>query len=474
MWAVDPRQQRRTLLSTLMGVFVTAWPSVILIAALPTIADDLGTDTGTLAWVITLPLLVSSVLLPTFGRLGDLFGHRRVFVTGLGCCIIAAALTSMAWNAWSLIAFRTLSQTAGVATTPTAIALLMDAFPVADRPRALGLWSSVTAGSPALGLVFGGPLVAAVGWRGVFVLQVVAAVTFFPVCRKWLKETPLSERVRFDIAGGVALMVASGSVLFFFDRATDWGWTSPGVLVAGAVFPVAAFAFVRAERRASDPLLPPGLMGSRRYAAPVTAELLCQVAGNGAFFIAPLLLSEIFDMSVAQTAWLMLPLPVGMAVGAPIGGRLTVRLGERGSGILGAISMTAAMGLFLTAYLTEVLPVMVFGLVMMGLSHGLVRPSTASAAGNALEPEFFGVGMATMRMMTQLGGAAGISVAVTARALGGFTATFVAELVIAAAAIIAMTFVVSQRRPGSRGERVAAEERIEAETALSTMPALEG
>lgn len=457
-----------------MGVFVTAWPSVILIAALPAIADDLGTSPSTLAWVVTLPLLVGSVLLPTFGRLGDLFGHRKVFLWGLGLSILSAALTAVAWDVWSLIAFRTFGQAVGMATTPTAIALIMDAFTPTERPRALGLWSFVTAGSPALGLMFGGPLIEVAGWRGVFVLQFVAAATFWPICRSWLVETPLATRVRFDVAGGLALMVASGSVLFFFDRGAEWGWGHPSLAVVGLIFPVAAMLFVRAERRAADPLLPLPLLRSRTYLAPLAGELLAQVAGNGAFFIAPLVLAEVFDLSVARAAMLMLPLPVGMAAGSPVGGRYAVRFGERAGAVTGAMAMTGAMGLFYAGYTLESLPVFVTGLVVMGLSHGILRPATASAAGNALAPEFFGVGMATLRMSTQLGGAAGISVAVTARSLSGAGAFYLVGIGVSLAAVVASFFVVSQRRATSEAERATAEEEIETETALTTLPAFEG
>jgi len=471
---VDLQQQRRTLWSTLMGIFVVAWPSVILVAALPTIAADLGTDASTLSWVITLPLLVSSVLLPTFGRLGDLFGHRKVFLWGLGLSIITAALTVVAWDAWSLIVFRTLSQTAGVATTPTAIALIMAAFAPKDRPKALGAWSGVTAFSPALGLMFGGLLVAALGWRGVFVMQVLLAAAFFPFCVRWLRETPLAEKVGFDVVGGISLMIASGSVLYFFDRAAAWGWDHPSIWVAALIFPIAVVSFVRAEGRTSDPLLPPGLFRSRRFAAPVSAEVLSICAGNGAFFIAPLLLTSMFDTNVVSTSFLMLPLPLGMAVGSPVGGRVAVRIGERAGATIGAVAMTAAMGLFLVGFLMESLPVFVVGLVIMGLAHGMMRPATASAAGNALQPEFFGVGMATMRMTSQLGGAAGISIAVTATALGGYGWFYAIGIGIAALSIVAVRFVLSQRPPTSRAEQIEATERVETDTALTISPAFEG
>jgi predicted MFS family arabinose efflux permease len=315
--------------------------------------------------------------------------------------------------------------------------------------------------------------VGSVGWRGVFVLQAIAAAAFFPACVRWLKETPKADNVGFDLPGGVALMIASGSVLFLFDRAAEWGWGHPAVLVSGLIFPFAAYAFVRIEKRATDPLLPPKLLRTRAYAAPLSGELLAQLAANGAFFITPILLNQVFDLSVAQTAWMMVPLPLGMAVGSPVGGRLTVRIGERASGMIGASGIALAMALFLVSYLAEALPVVLAALLVMGLAHGFIRPSTASAAGAALEPEFFGVGMATMRMTSQLGGAAGISLAVTTEALGGFSATFATELVLALGAIAVMSLIISQTRPTTRAERRAAEDLVETENALTTMPAME-
>jgi MFS family permease len=269
-------------------------------------------------------------------------------------------------------------------------------------------------------------------------------------------------------------MIASGSVLYFFDRAAAWGWGHPSIWVAAVVFPIAVLSFVRAEARTSDPLLPPGLFRSRRFAAPVSAEVMSICAGNGAFFTAPLLLTSVFDTNVVSTSFLMLPLPLGMAVGSPVGGRVAVRIGERAGGIIGAIAMTASMGLFLVGFLAESLPVFVGGLVIMGLAHGMMRPATASAAGNALQPEFFGVGMATMRMTAQLGGAAGISIAVTATALGGYGWFYAIGIGIAATSIVAVRFVLSQPHPATHAERVEAEERIEAENALTIAPAFEG
>ena len=477
---MDRGIQRRTLLATMLGVFVAAWPSVILVASLPEITKDLGASTSTIAWVIALPMLVSSVMLPTFGRLGDLEGQRRVFLIGLGVCGLGAILTAFAWNAGSLIALRTLSQASGMATTPTAIALLMDKFPLAERPRALGIWAFVTAGSPALGLIFGGPIVATVGWRGVFILQGVIALAFFPVCQRWLTETQKHKRVGFDIPGGIALMIASGSILFFFDRGSAWGWSSPATYIALAVFPVAAMAFIRIEKRAKSPLLPTGLLRNRAYAAPVAAEFLCQISSNSVFFGAPLLLHDRFDQSITQTALTMLPLPLGMCVGALAGGRVAARLGERTGGLIGSISMAFSMVLFLVGFHSRTLLVIVAALIVQGIANGFVRPAMASAGGSALAPEFFGVGMATMRMIALLGSTAGISLEVTMWNIGGFSAVFTMTLIAALLATVAMTFVMPRSRLNSltpderRQEERERLEEMETDTALTTLPAFEG
>jgi MFS family permease len=473
---VEPREQRRTLWSTLMGVFVSAWPSVILIAVLPEIAEDLGSSETTLAWVVTLPMLAASVLLPTFGKLGDLRGHRKVFLIGLGACGVTALATTLAWNVGSLIVLRTLSQVAGVATLPTAIALLMDAFDLDERPRALARWAFVTAVSPALGLLFGGPLVGAVGWRGVFVIQGILALACWPLARHWLKETPLADRVSFDVAGGIALMVTSGAVLLFFDRGAKTGWTEPLVVISALVAPVAAMVFLRIERRTASPLLPPGLLSRRAFAAPVYAELLCQIASTGVYFSAPLYLHLTYDLGVTETALLMVPLPIGMCVGALFGGRLTARIGERTCGLLGAAVMAASMALFLVAARIEVMPATIVALAIQGVANGLVRPPMASAAGAALDQEHFGIGMATMRMVVQLGSVVGISMAVTAEELGGFTATYTAALIVSLGSVALMTRIVPRPGIDADADREAGRRRVEeidTDTALS-LPALEG
>lgn len=463
----------------MLGVFVSGWPAVILVAALPEIGDNLHASRSTLSWVLSLPMLIGAVMLPTFGRLGDLKGQRRVFLIGLAVCGSAAILTALSWDATSLIIFRTISQTAGFATAPTAVALIMETFPLDARPRALGMWAFVSAAAPALGLAFGGPMVEAISWRGVFIAQGVLALLFLPLCLRWLDETKRRTTIGFDVAGGLTLMLATGSILLYLDRGASWGWTSPIQLALLASAPLLAFLFVRVEKHARFPLLPTGLLANPAYSMPAISEFLSQASSNAVFFSAPLLLQQRFDKSIAQTAFLMLPLPLGMCFGAIIGGRVAARFGERLGGLIGTTSMALSMILFLWGYNATAMGIVTLGLIVQGIANGFVRPAVASAGGAALSPEYFGVGMATLRMIALLGSTMGISIALAASVIGGFRAIYITTFILAVLATATMTRVVShQRFIGTADERRAQEQKLlsdmETEAGLTTLPAFEG
>jgi MFS family permease len=463
----------------MLGVFVSGWPAVILVAALPEIGDNLDASASTLSWVLSLPMLIGAVMLPTFGRLGDLKGQRRVFLIGLTVCGLAAILTALSWNAASLIIFRTISQTAGFATAPTAVALIMETFPLDSRPRALGMWAFVSAAAPALGLAFGGPMVEALSWRGVFIAQGALALLFLPLCLRWLDETKRRSNIGFDVLGGITLMLATGSILLYLDRGGTWGWTNPVELALLVAAPILGVAFFRIERVAKFPLLPAGLLANPAYSMPAVSEFLSQASSNAVFFSAPLLLTQRFEKSVAETAFLMLPLPLGMCFGAIIGGRVAARFGERRAGLIGTTAMALSMALFLIGYNTEVMIVVTIALIVQGIANGFVRPAVASAGGAALSPEYFGVGMATLRMIALLGSTMGISIALAASVIGGFRAIYVTTFVLAMLATLTMTRVVSHKRLTGTPEERKAQERallaeMETEAGLTTLPAFEG
>ena len=433
---------RRVLLATLLGVFLTMFPSVILVAALPDIATAFHVGESSMGWVLTAPTIAGAVLVPLFGKLGDLHGHRRVFLLAFATSGVFAALTGLAWDLGPLIALRSIGQASAVATSPAALALIMATHGPTERPKALGAWALAGATAPVIGLLAGGPLVAALSWRGLFFLQAAVAAVALPFCVKVLPETTKVPAVRFDVAGGITLMIGSGAAVFAIDRSGPWGVGSPGVWIAAAIAPIALWAFVRVERRTTEPLLPLELVRRRAFAAPVIGDALLQAPSFGAFFLAPLLLHATFDRSVGSTAYLLLPMPAGMGVLALIGGRLTVGIGERATAVLGCLVLLLGLGVTAAGNEAESLVAVVVGFALLGAAMGINRPAYSSAAAGALDSTTTGVGMAVMRMTTQLGAAAGISVAVAARSAGGFGGGFLAMAVLTTLATLVATRIV--------------------------------
>src|SRR5439155_1755142 len=189
------------LWTALAGLFATGFTITILAVSLGDVARDLGASETALTWTVTGPFLALALSMPLFGKIGDVRGHRRVYLIGLAGFTVATFLTALAWNGSSLIAIRTLGAIPGAATGPASMALIMRAFPEEDRVKAMGWWSLVGAGAPVLGLVAGGPLVDAIGWRAIFLLQTPIALVALLVAIPILHETPRKERESIDYAG---------------------------------------------------------------------------------------------------------------------------------------------------------------------------------------------------------------------------------------------------------------------------------
>src|SRR3546814_4198723 len=164
----SPRYPWLVLTTVLLGLLSVGFTITILSVSIPRIADDLGSNESTLTWLVTGPLLAFAVFGPSAGKLGDLKGHRRVYAWSMAAVIVFAGLTAVAWDAPSLLAFRILGAATGAAVGPASLALINRLFPKERRAQAMGYWSMVGAGGPVVGVVAGGPIVEAFGWRWIF------------------------------------------------------------------------------------------------------------------------------------------------------------------------------------------------------------------------------------------------------------------------------------------------------------------
>jgi len=402
-----PAHRWAVLAVILTGLFTVSVTITLLAVSLPGIARDLGSDQAAVSWSITGPMLAFGVLGPSFGKAGDLYGHRRIFVLGLLGAAVFAAATAFAWSAASLIAFRTLSAGLGSATGPSALAMISRLFDQEERIRALGYWSFTTAGAPVLGVALGGPLVDAIGWRAIFAIQAPLCLVGMVVARLLLPETEPVRRGRFDVTGAVLLGLGVTSILLAVNRGAAWGWSSPAVLAGFLLGPALLGLFLVVEHRAEDPMVPLGWLRRRNLVAPITSQALSNFAYMGGFILTPVLLQDGLGYSTGVAGLLVISRPLTFSVVAPLATPVTIRVGERAAGVTGALVVALSMVALAAVGTDTPATVIMLALALSGAGLGIASPAMGAIVSTAVDPEDLGVAGALQQLMAQIGAVVG-------------------------------------------------------------------
>lgn len=396
-----------TLVTALAGMFATSFPVTILTISLGSIAEEFDAAETTIAWVISAPMLLSAVFFPLLGKLGDLRGHRQIFLIGFAFATLVAGLTALAWDAWSLIGLRTLAAILGGATQPTSMALIFSVYPPEQRVRAMGWWSMTGAAAPALGLALGGPLVELFGWRVVFGLQAAISLVALALAYTVLRETP-RKRVRFDLAGSIALAVGIGGFMLAVGSLRQLDGAPAIPLGALAIGVLGLLAFVAIERRVKDPLLPLSFFRARNFSATLLTNAMTSAGYMGSFVIAPFFLFYL-GFSATAASFLILMRTGALTIASPMGGTLGERLGERGASIVGCGVMTVGLALAALGIYLEHVVLFMIGLIGQGLGHGWSQPSITAAISRSVDESDLGIAAASNRLFGQGGAAFGIT-----------------------------------------------------------------
>jgi EmrB/QacA subfamily drug resistance transporter len=455
----SPRYASFVLVACLSGMFATTFTITILGVSLSVIATDLGSTPEVVAWVITGPMLIQSLALPVMGKLGDLLGHRRVYLVGFAIAAGFALATAAAWDAGSLIAIRTLGQLAGTATWPASTALLFHVYRPEDRVRAMGWVSLVSAGAPVFGLAIGGLLVDTLGWRPLFLIQAVLCALALGLAVVVLRETQSQAGVSLDLSGAAAVAVAAGAFTFAVNRLPVWGLAHPGVLLPLGLVPFALAAFVRAERRAVHPLVPLAFFGRRNFTFPMIAGFFAQFAYMGGFIITPLLLLQVFGYSATATSFLTMLRPVAFSLCSPIGGAIATRVGERTMVVIGNAGVVLAMASFALGASFESIGLIAGGLVIAGLGFGICQPSMSAIVGNSVGERHFGIASSAVGMASSIGAVSGVSVLTALTAHSDSPEAFFRSYLLGAL-LAGLGFGASFLTQGRRAARAAAESDI--------------
>lgn len=442
------------LVVLLLGFFSTGISITILTAVLPSIAREFEVGDHTIAWVVTGPMLVFGILMPTLGKAADLYGRKHVYLWGWAISTALAGVAALSWSAGSLITFRFLGAAAGAATGPATMAMILAAFPPAERVKAMGWWSFAGAGAPVIGLVVGGPLVDAFGWRWIFGIQPPLAVPGIVLAWFVLRPDVPQERPRFDLVGSALLGLSMGALLFGLNRFGAGGFLRAEVMVPLAIAPVLAVLFVRVERRHPDPLLRLDYFRRRNVVVPVLIQGIGVIPYMGTFFLAPFLLQEVLDYDTTRTALALLPRPLSNSIMSAVAGYITVRVGERFSAVGGMAVMTAGLFVLSGVGASSSISMVVVALVLTGIGLGVSLPGLTSSVANAVDERDFGSISAAQEMVFMVGNVLGMQGLQTVQAtrarvvgeVGGYHDAFVVGAVLAAIAMVLALGVRSMHR----------------------------
>jgi EmrB/QacA subfamily drug resistance transporter len=402
--------QRWVLALTSTAALMVALDQLVVATALTAIRADLHASIATLDWTVNAYSLSFAVLLITGAALGDRFGRRRLFATGLALFSLASAACALAPDTALLITARTVQGAGSALVMPLAVALLTAAFPVERRGRVVGIFSALTGLAVVGGPVVGGAVTDGIAWQWIFWINVPIGAVLIPLLLTRIGESR-GERTRFDLRG---LALASGAmfgVVWGLVRADAAGWSSVEVLTALIGGGALAVAFVRWEIRVAHPMLPMHLFGSRGYSAGNAAMLLLSASLFGTVFMFAQYLQISLGYSPLAAGLRFMPWTGALFVVAPVAGVLIDRIGARP--LLVAGLTLQALGLGWVAYdaaQADPYTSSIVALVIAGCGTSMCLPAGQNSVMNSVPAKYLGKAAGTFNSVRQLGGVLGIAV----------------------------------------------------------------
>ncbi|MGH3446190.1 MAG: MFS transporter [Nocardioidaceae bacterium] len=386
----------------------------IVNVALPHIQRSLDFSPAGLSWVLNTYTLAFGGLMLLGARAGDLLGRRRVFLGGVALFTAASLLGGFATSAGWLLAARTAQGIGGAFAAPATLAMLTSMFPQGrERTRALGLYSAVSVGGAAIGLVAGGMLTQWVSWRWVMFVNVPIGIVLLAAASLAVVESP-RVRGRFDLTGAISSTVGMTALVYGFVHAASSSWGSPATLGAFAVGVVLVSTFLMVERRAEQPITPLSLFADRIRSGSYVARLLMFAGMTGTLFFLTQFLQDVLHYSPIETGMAFLPVTVMLFAASQASARVLVeRYGDQRVIVTG-VALSTLSFLWLTqlsagsSYLDVLGP-----LVLLGLGNGAAIVPLTSTGLHNVEPRLAGAASGLLNVSQQVGASLGLSVLVT-------------------------------------------------------------
>ncbi len=394
----------------MLGMLLAALDQTIVSTALPTIVGDLG-GLEHLSWVVTSYLLASTASTPLYGKLGDMYGRKPVFLAAIVIFLAGSMLAGLSQSMAELIGFRALQGAGAGGLMVGAQAIIGDIVPPRERGRYMGLIGSVFAVASVAGPLLGGAIVEQASWRWVFYVNMPVGAVALVVVALYLHLPSSRERHTIDYLGA-AMLTAGVSALILV---TTWGgtqydWGSPLIVGLGIAGVLVLAAFVAVERRAAEPVMPLGLFRSGVFRVATAMAFVIGLAMFGAIIFMPLYLQLVFGASPTSSGLQMLPLMVGLLAASITSGRIITRIGRyrpfpiAGTGVL-------VVGMYLLSRLQAGTAHWVASAYMLvvGVGIGLVMQVLVLVVQNDAPRRDIGVATSTATFFRSVGGSFGVA-----------------------------------------------------------------
>jgi EmrB/QacA subfamily drug resistance transporter len=407
------RTDRRPLIliAVSLATFMTYLDNNVINVAMPAIQRDLHLSTAGLEWVVSGYILVFASLLLAGGRLGDVFGRRRLFLLGLGVFTFASLAAGLAGNADILIASRAVQGLGAALVTPTTLALISSNYPdPRERTTAVGVWSAVGALALAVGPLLGGVISQHASWGWIFFINVPFGIATMALAA-WAvpADEPAEKRSGMDLPGLVLSAGGLFALTYALIEGHGKGWTSTVILGSFAISAVALLAFVAVELRTAEPMVDVALFRERVFTGGIVAVLMWGFGLFGIYFFTSLYLQNALGFSATEAGAAFVPMALLMAVGAIVSERVAHAIGAHRSVGLAMALMAAGIGSMslLGAHASYLALMPSFALI--GIGGGLSVPLTAMVLG-AMPTDQAGVASGIFNAAREVAGLLGITV----------------------------------------------------------------
>jgi EmrB/QacA subfamily drug resistance transporter len=410
----DPRQRWLALIVLCLGVLMIVLDTTIVNVALPSIKTDLKFTETSLVWVVNAYMLTFGGFLLLGGRLGDLYGHRKLFLLGIVLFTVASLACGLAGAQWVLIVARAVQGLGGAVVSAVALSLIMNLFTEpAERAKAMGIYGFVCAGGGSIGVLLGGLLTSSLSWHWIFLVNLPIGIAVYVLSLRLLADSQdHAAGEKLDVAGAVTITAALMLVVYAIVNGNEIGWLSKQTLLMLGTAIVLLVVFLSIQARVAHPLMPLGLFRSRNVSVINIVAVLWAAAMFAWFFISALYMQLVLNFTPMQVGLAFLPANIIMAVfSLGLSAKLVMLWGNRLPLSMGLVLAAVGLALFSRApvngqLVTDVLP----GMVLLGLGGGIAFNPMLLTAMSDVEPSQSGLASGVLNTAFMMGGALGLAV----------------------------------------------------------------